>query len=155
EARTGGDGRFELRGVQSGVPLIVRAQAKGFAGGASAPVAVQPGSTRDGVDVQLAIGGTVRVRASSDQPFASVIATMQGDEGKGVAPALAMLANGTAVLEGLKPGRWQVSLRTMRGLRGPRGGRGGSAGPGNPGPGGAGAAGGDPDPRIVDVAPGQ
>jgi protocatechuate 3,4-dioxygenase beta subunit len=145
EARTGGDGRFELRGVQGGVPLIVRAQAKGFAGGASAPVAVAPGSTRDGVDVQLAIGGAVRVRASTDQPFASVTATMQGDEGKGVAPAFAMLANGTAVLEGLKPGRWQVSLRTMRGPRAPRG---GNAAP-------AVAAGGDPEPRTVDVAAGQ
>jgi len=150
EARTGNDGRFELRGVQGGVPLIVRAQAKGFAGGASAAVEVQPGSTRDGVEVQLAIGGALRVRASSDQPFASVTATMQGDEGKGVAPAFAMLSNGTAVLEGLKPGRWQVTLRTMRGPRGGRSGRGGNAGAGN-----AGAAGGDPEPRIVDVAPGQ
>jgi protocatechuate 3,4-dioxygenase beta subunit len=150
EARSGADGRFELRGVQCGVPLIVRAQAKGFAGGASAPVEVGPGSTRDGVDVQVAIGGTVRVRASTDQPFASVIATMQGDEGKGVSPAFAMLNNGTALLEGLKPGRWQVSLRTVRGLRGGRGGRGGNQGGGN-----GGAAPADPDARTVDVAAGQ
>ena len=122
------DGRFELKGVQTGVSLLVRATAKGFAGGESQPVEAAAGSVRDGIQVKLISGGTIRVAAVSDQPFAAVSATMEGDGAKGISPAFALLSNGSATLEGLRPGTWRVSMRTGFGGGGGGGGRGGRAG---------------------------
>jgi hypothetical protein len=122
------DGRFELKGVQTGVSLLVRATAKGFAGGESQPVEAAAGSVRDGIQVKLISGGTIRVAAVSDQPFAAVSATMEGDGAKGISPAFALLSNGSATLEGLRPGTWRVSMRTGFGFGGGGGGGGGGRG---------------------------
>lgn len=139
--KTDAQGRFELAGVQSGVPLVVRAQAKGYAGGESAPVTVDAGQTSADLEVRMLSAGTVKVTATSSQPFAAVMATYEGQDQKGVAPVFGMLQNGAAVLEGLRPGSWRIALRT---------GFGGFGGQ----PGNRGGGGGDPS-QVVQVVAGQ
>jgi protocatechuate 3,4-dioxygenase beta subunit len=123
---TEADGRFELKGVQTGASLVVRASAKGFAGGESAPFDALA-SGKDGIEVKLNAGGTIKVTASSNQPFAAVSAVMEGDGAGKAGPTFALLNNGTATLEGLRPGTWRVSMQAgMGGMFGGRGGRGGN-----------------------------
>jgi len=109
----GDDGRFELRGVQSGVPLVVRAEASGFAAATSTPVEVARGGTHAGVELQLGAAGSVRVRAAPELPFAAVTATREPADDKAV-PVFVMVRNGTALLTGLTPGTWRLELRVGR-----------------------------------------
>ncbi len=124
---TDDQGRYELRGVQDGVPITVRAQAKGCAPATSKPVTPAAGTTTDDVDVQLLAAGSVRVRYTTQAPFASVMATCTSAEG--VPPVTRMLRRGEVTLDGLQPGTWKLTLMLP----------GGTA----------------PDPRTVEVVPGQ
>jgi hypothetical protein len=113
--RTGADGRFELRGVQAGVPLQVHVRATGFSPASSPAFAVGPAEVRDGIDLQLAAAGAVRVRTAAEVPFATVVATLQGEGAAARQPVVQMLRGGEATLDGLRPGRWQIELRGLGG----------------------------------------
>ena len=143
QVTTDAEGRFELKGVQAGASLVVRASKAGFAGGESAPIEAAAGGSKSDVRVQLMKGATVNVSLSSSQAFAFVIATYDGTDAKGVQPKAAMAGNGKATLEGLRPGTWRITMRT--GMGGMMGGRGGNQN-----------AGGSNDPvQIVTVTAGQ
>jgi len=106
---TDAQGRYELRGVQAGKAIVVRASAKGFASASSKPVTPVRGSTTEGVDVELAPAGSVRVHATSVQaPFASVQAEPATSEGK--PPVVRMLRRGETTIDGLAPGTWKITL---------------------------------------------
>ena len=111
--RTDADGRYEVRGVDAGVPLQVSATAKGFARAVSAGFAVVPGTTREGVDLQLGAAGSIQVQAQGAGMFTGVRATCVQADGTpepGVPPVLQVLRRGAVTLEGLRPGRWQVEI---------------------------------------------
>lgn len=127
QVTTDAQGRYELRGVQDGQELVVRAEAKGFAAAVSKPVRPAAGTTTESVDVQLVDAGSVRVRATTQAPFATVQATCTSAQG--VAPVMRMLRRGEATLEGLQAGTWRIALTVP----------GGEA----------------PEPRTVEVAPGK
>ena len=146
QVTTDAEGRFELKGVQPGASLVVRASKAGFAGGESAPIEAAAGGSKSDVRVQLMKGATVNVSLSTSQAFAFVIATYDGTDAKGVQPKAAMASNGKAALEGLRPGTWRITMR--QGMGGMMGGRGGAGGNQN--------AGGNNDPvQIVTVIAGQ
>jgi hypothetical protein len=111
-ARTDADGSYELRGVDTGVPLVVHASAKGFAAAASAPVEVERGGTRLGVDIALGQAGSIKITVADAGQFAAVHATYAGEQ-QGVAPVMQILHKGKGTLEGLLPGPWKVELHDM------------------------------------------
>lgn len=127
QVTTDAQGRYELRGVEDGKPVVVRAQAKGFAAATSKPVTPAAGTVTDDVDVQLVAAGSVRVRYATQTPFATVQATCTSVEG--VTPVTRMMRRGEATLEGMQAGTWRIALMLP----------GGEA----------------PTPRTVEVVPGQ
>jgi hypothetical protein len=110
EVTTGDDGTFELRGVECEVPLVVRARAKGFVDAVSAPVEVARGATKAGIELKLGSGGTVKVKVTEARPFTMVQARFVGDE-KDVKPVMKMMQGSSCTLDGLRPGRWEISLQ--------------------------------------------
>ncbi|HEX5050633.1 MAG TPA: carboxypeptidase-like regulatory domain-containing protein [Planctomycetota bacterium] len=109
-SESGADGRYEVRGVQDGVELVVRARAKGYAEAAAPAVRVAAGVTRDNVDVTLAAAGRIEVRTAAEgRP--RVFARREGGDARDAPSASAVAKEGTAVLEDLLPGRWRVMIR--------------------------------------------
>lgn len=110
-ARTDADGRYEVRGVGSG-RIVIRAQANGFAPGASATIDAGTGTVHERVDVMLVAAGSIEVRAAQEGgTFVSAYATfMGGSEGGATPPVVQPVRNGRATLEGLRPGRWSVRV---------------------------------------------
>lgn len=105
-------GAYELRGVETGVPLVVRAEAKGFAPASSAPVEVERAGSRTGVDVALLAAGSIEVKVAKGGGMAMVMASWAGDD-PGAAPVMQMLRNGSTTLRDLRPGKWKVVLQGM------------------------------------------
>jgi protocatechuate 3,4-dioxygenase beta subunit len=108
-AKTDAQGRYELRGVQSGRAVTVTASAKGFAATSAKPVEPAAGATIDGVDIELRGAGIIVVRTATETTFAMANASFLGDD-KTVRPAVGVVSKGEAKLEGLFPGRWRVHL---------------------------------------------
>ena len=111
-------GRYELRGVQAGTSLQVRATAKGHAPAQSAAFEVEAGGARDGVDLQLRQAGRIKVTMATKTPFVFATASpldAAGNVDKDAKPVVQMLRNGAGTLDGLRAGRWRVTLRTPNG----------------------------------------
>lgn len=114
-ARTDEDGRYALRGVQPGVKLVVKAEAKGFRSAKSEELELGPNEVRSRVDLQLLQSGSVEVSVfRGGEPQAEGIITARLVGGKpGSDPSPAVLQEGRARLEDLEPGRWSVTVRTF------------------------------------------
>jgi hypothetical protein len=112
--KTAADGSYELRGVQAGVRVRVRASAKGYAAASSEPVEPARGGTLAGVDVQLTSAGSIEVVAQGTGAFTTARATLEAGaaaNGAGqVVPVFQILRNGKCRLDGLRAGRWKVEL---------------------------------------------
>jgi hypothetical protein len=116
--KTDGSGRYELRGVQAGAPLQVRATAKGHAPAVSTTFEVPSGGTRDGVDLAMLRAGRIKVTMAEKAAFVFASANLLdagGENDPAVAPVMQMLRNGAGTLDGLQTGRWRVSLRMPNG----------------------------------------
>ncbi len=117
QVKSGVDGSYELRGLQPGKPVQVKASAKGFAAAMSAVVELAAGGTKDGVDIALGASGKVKVEVAEAGPFAQARATKVQADGTveaGVAPVSQLMRNGKCTLDGLRPGRWKVEVRGMQ-----------------------------------------
>lgn len=114
-ARTDEDGRYALRGVQPGVKLVVKAEAKGFRSAKSEELELGPNEVRSRVDLQLLQSGSIEVSVfRGGEPQAEGIITARLVGGKpGSDPSPAVLQEGRARLEDLEPGRWSVTVRTF------------------------------------------
>lgn len=116
-ALTDADGRYELRGVLSDIDLVITASGTGVQEGASEPLKVAPDEVKDGVDFQLYPAGKIRVEAftSTGDParFLSVTATLLGEDADSVEPERSFIESGSAVLDGLRPGRWAVHVGSV------------------------------------------
>lgn len=109
--RSADDGTFELRGVQPGVPLRVRATARGFAAAVGEPVTLLAGEQRGGIELRLQASGKVKVTVAEGGTFHAIAARLLDASGQprdDLPPAMQMLRRGEAVLDGLRPGSWQV-----------------------------------------------
>lgn len=116
---TAADGSYRLEGVEPGVELRVVARKKGFSPQRSDPVTVAEGEVAIRVDVELQSAGSLRVLVQGPtRPFMAVSATYAGELGEDetAATKIGIVQQGEAVLEGLRPGPWDVSLQ-----RGPEG----------------------------------
>ncbi|MBL8750847.1 MAG: carboxypeptidase regulatory-like domain-containing protein [Planctomycetes bacterium] len=111
--KTDEQGRYELRGVQPGTQIVVRATAKSLAGAQSEPLELATNAERDGVDVHLLAAGKVRVTMAEPKAFASAQARLldaAGEVVRGAPPVVQMLGSGSGTLSGLRPGRWRIDL---------------------------------------------
>lgn len=115
--RANANGRYRIRGVPTGTPIQVVAQSKKHVAARSKPVTLAAGQTRDGVDIQLALGGAIVVRVEGGGMLGAVKATREGS--KSAEPRLALLKEGTATLRGLEPGTWKVEVRDAAEAAGP------------------------------------
>jgi len=106
---TDAEGRYHLRGVASGAPLVVRAAAPGWVAATTAPLHLARGETKDGVDLVVLAGGKIAARAPADLENAWLQAR-HTEAGAAAAPASARLVKGAAELADLRPGRWRVTL---------------------------------------------
>lgn len=114
QARSDDSGQYELRGVAPGVPLQVRATARGHAPAAT-EVTVQQGEVRNGVEVRLLAGGKIAVTVEGQaQPFAMVMAMRVVDGKPTGTPAMQMLRRGKATLADLEPGTYEVRFQGMQ-----------------------------------------
>ena len=125
QATTDADGRYELRGVEPDVDLVVRAEGESVQPGRSEVVRVAPDQTRSGVDLALAQAGRIEVLATNSrgEPARNLVVTAlyegQVSEGEDVPRETGFIQNsGRHVLDGLIPGPWRVTLRTIGGLGG-------------------------------------
>ena len=116
--KTDDGGAFLLRGIPADRDLTVHATAKGYAA-ATAPVRVAADGVAPSLVVQLGRAGKIKVIVPTDEAFVMVSANFEGgDELAGPPPVNRMLPKGKGTLDGLRPGRWKVSYRTMAGLGG-------------------------------------
>lgn len=108
--KSAADGTYELRGLEVGATVQVRATAKPFAPAQSATLRV---SGNDSVDLRLLAAGKLRVTLAEAAPFTSAQARLLGADGApvpGIAPVVQLLANGAATLGGLCEGRWKIDI---------------------------------------------
>jgi len=109
--RTDYDGSFQIEGVPTDVPLVVRAQAAGYSRGQSAAIEVDPREIHRGVVIALDASGSIRVEVGGAATrFQPVTARWEGDEEDAPSPKMALLQGGSAVLRGLRPGKWRVYM---------------------------------------------
>ena len=111
---TDADGRYTLRGVAVGVELIVKAEGPTVQDGQSEPVELSVGEVRRGMDFECAPAGSIIVEAvlpdGSPARFCMVRANYQGEDADGVGSEFGFLESGSTTLNGLKPGKWLVSV---------------------------------------------
>ncbi|MEM7305662.1 MAG: carboxypeptidase-like regulatory domain-containing protein [Planctomycetota bacterium] len=109
------DGSYRLEGVVEGTGVVVLAEADGYVIGRSQEVTLSSGQLRSGLNVQLGAGGTLRIRVTGDvNPFTFVTAVRQTDDEEEGSNAgnveTARVSDGYAVMEGIKPGTWEVRI---------------------------------------------
>jgi hypothetical protein len=117
ETRTDADGRYELRGVCSDQPLVVRAKTDELSG--SLGLRIRDGQTRRNVDFCLRPTGEISITAitADGNPTTGyeVVATCL-EEGAAQDPRRVPLGfDGRAHLRGCEVGRWRVSLAPPNG----------------------------------------
>jgi protocatechuate 3,4-dioxygenase beta subunit len=121
QVRTGADGRYELRGVQPGKPVQVKATAKGYSAAMSPVVELTAGGLREGLDIVLGTAGKVRISIGNAPQFARARATKVTADGApdpGVPTESLFLRNGKGTMDGLRPGRWRIEVLGMDGRAG-------------------------------------
>ncbi len=110
--KTDENGRFLLEGLPADGPYVIRAKAPGWGSGFSEPIQVAEGETRDGVEIQLTRGGSLRVQILGEATGIVVVtARIQGEQPEGVQTTRVALAQqGQARILDLAAGTWEVSI---------------------------------------------
>ena len=121
-ATTDEDGRYQLRGVQPGVDLVVKGEGEAVRPGKSEIVQVAGDQLRPGVDLVLSAAGRIEVQAfdKSGAPGRNLLVTAayEGEAEDVDRVSDFIQQGGVALLEGLTPGPWRVSVRGVSNLTG-------------------------------------
>lgn len=116
-ARTDSEGRYELRGVQAGVDLVVRGRGEGMQPGSSETVRVEVDEHRRGVDLALAVAGWIEVEGvfADGSPAVNLLVSARYEgERRDVDPQTILLdGSGKGRIEGLAPGSWRLTARQI------------------------------------------
>ncbi len=120
---TDADGSYVLHGVQADVDLVVEARHSDYQPARSQIFRVASGESRADVDFRLAAGAVLEVIVLGAGSSCRVRATYaEGQAGDAPPAAVAVVANGTARVERLRPGMWRIELEDCsdpaRGTRG-------------------------------------
>ena len=113
-ALTDADGRYELRGVEPEVDIVIEVSSDDHKQETSEPVSVPPGEVEEGVDLALTPAGRITVLATRDgQPTGNqlVRANFVGESDEPVSPEIAVMqGDGKVELTGLQAGPWSVKV---------------------------------------------
>jgi hypothetical protein len=115
-ATTDENGRYSLRGVLADVALVVQADPKDAQPAHSESFQVKPDETKKGVDLKLERGGSIQLAVQrAGKPAGGFLARavlVDGDP----APKIQFVGpSGSARFNGLKPGKWKISLDPIQG----------------------------------------
>jgi protocatechuate 3,4-dioxygenase beta subunit len=118
QARTDGEGRYQLRGVTPDVELQVRAEGKGLQPARSEAFRVGHDEVRRNVDLALETAGSIDVSAlrPDGSPARNLLVTARHEPPAGSEPAEArteFLEEGKALIDGLAPGTWRLSAQVL------------------------------------------
>jgi protocatechuate 3,4-dioxygenase beta subunit len=111
--KTNAQGEFELRGVAADIDLTVRVTAKALTPTATT-TRVALGQTKGPVQMTMQPAGRIEVTIAKAEMFAAVQATFVGGGSDEVEPVMQVLRGKKGVLEGLRPGNWELSYLSMR-----------------------------------------
>lgn len=111
---TDADGHYSLRGVSSGVPIRVRAEAGGYSFARSESLELAPFEKRPGLDLELNAGGSlaVEVRQAGAVPQSPVLVRLEPADERaagGTPPPKFTDSDGRAVFTELAAGLWSVT----------------------------------------------
>jgi hypothetical protein len=105
-----------LRGVLADVDLVVQADPKDAQPAHSETFKVKPDETKKGVDLKLERGGSIQVAvARAGKPVGGFLARATLVDGEPVPKIQFVGPSGSAKLNGLKPGKWKISLDPIQG----------------------------------------
>lgn len=110
-ATTDSDGRYRLRGVESGVLLEVAANATGYDEAKTQPFTVGDGSEESDADIVLKTPGAIRVHVAGLAGPALVSLRRAGDG----PPKMEFLNGEDILVDSLAPGTWTVTVRSTNG----------------------------------------
>jgi len=116
--KTDSDGRYALRGVSTGVKLVVHAEAKGLQPARSEPVELSDNELKSGVNLKLEQAGSAEVAVfrADGTPAQMVIvtATPEGELAKSAERKTEFIQeSGKVLLDGLAPGTWRIAVRPV------------------------------------------
>lgn len=109
------NGEYSLRGVLTDVPLRVKVDHQGNAPVQSEEFEVGPGQVKRGVDLQLLAAGKLHVTLQGGPDESYFLARAKYLDAEGVEQVTDTLWGTEQTLEGLRPGRWMVTLLEMSG----------------------------------------
>ena len=118
DARSATDenGRYSLRGVLPDVDLVVQADPKDAQPAKSESFQVKADETKKGIDLKLARGGTIQLAVQrGGKPAGGFLARAVLVDGDPVPKIQFVGPTGSAKLNGLKPGKWKISLDPIQG----------------------------------------
>ena len=108
------EGRYRLRGVTADVELAVKASADGFDDAKSEPFTVSKGSIKEGVDVQFAEPGSLRIEVEGGTGMLLGMVRRK-DASAGTPPRVEALTGGSAEIKNLAPGTFTVTIQSTGG----------------------------------------
>ena len=109
---TGGDGRFELRGVEAEVPIVVKASADGYDTAESEPIEVPRGGVEDGVELRFEKPGDLVIEVEGNSGNA-LIAVATRVDATGGTPHTERFSGSETTIEDLEPGEWSVTVTAV------------------------------------------
>jgi len=116
--RTDSDGRYSLRGIATGAPVVVRAEAERLQPGKSEPFQLAENEVKRGVDLRLESAGQLKVTVfkadGAPAQMAVVIAMPEGELAQTAERKSGFIQDGGETsIDGLAPGTWRVSVRPV------------------------------------------
>ena len=115
-ATTDETGHYTLRGVLADVDLVVQADPKDAQPARSETFKVKPDETRKNIDLKLERGGTIQIAVQrGGKPAGGFIARAVLVDGDPVPKIQFVGPSGGSKFNGLKPGKWRISLDPIQG----------------------------------------
>lgn len=108
---TDADGRYELRGVASGTPLVVEAKGETTGRVTSDELELAPGEARDGVDLELPRTGTLDLTV--DGGTGRALAILTRDDDPGGAPITRSVEGTGGPIKGLNAGTYTLRVQAL------------------------------------------
>lgn len=114
DVRSDAEGRYRIVGISTVEPVEVTARADGHVTASTPPLLVAASETRTNVDLRLLRAGSVEVVLVSETPNpagAIVRARYLGEAA--VDDVVEVSRGGTAIVDGLTPGEWEISASSF------------------------------------------
>ena len=121
-ATSDAEGRYSLRGIETGTEMVIRATAPGWCRVDTEPFTLAPGEARERLNIRMERAGRLEVTVIGGRPFQRVSleklesdpdSSAELDPAESASPGsnqrLELTRKGVASFEDLEPGQWRVS----------------------------------------------